>query len=175
MQIVIRQRSRLKRLAALIVGLALSPSVIAAGGSQLYFIRGLDRGDGMTVNINLQAGYLLITSDLFDAIPCAEAGGRLCFSSGYMSFAAPPEDGVAQWSELGYQFVATGACTVSIARTRVQATRIVSQQNNIRFEFYFDTAAQRLLGWRADHRDHENKPAHDLWMAKGLKRCKPLK
>lgn len=159
------------RCSGLFLLLIAAGSAAAGGGSYRYYPGGVDRQDGMSVNIDLQLGSLLITSDQFDAMACADQGQGPCFASDYMRFAPPPAAGAAQWRAHEADFAIVGTCTAKLAGVRVQATRIVSEQNDLRFEFYFDPAGKRLLGWRVDYRDHENKPAHDVWMMRGVRRC----
>jgi hypothetical protein len=159
---------------ALFLLLITAGSAAAGGGSHRYYPGGVDRQDGMSVNIDLQLGSLLITSDQFDATACADQGQGLCFASDYMRFVPPPAAGAAQWRAHEADFAIVGTCTAKLAGARVQATRIVSEQNDLRFEFYFDPAGKRLLGWRVDYRDENGKPSHDLWMTNGMRRCKPV-
>jgi hypothetical protein len=160
----------------LLMAAVLSTSAAAAAERSYwrYVLNGLDRGDGMSVAIDLDNGYLLITSDHFDANRCVDVPAALCFESGYMDFASPPSAGAETWSAGGETFVAAGTCRARVDGERITALRIVSEQRYGRFEFYYDAAENRLLGWRLDHVGLDGRPAHDVWMLKGVRRCRPV-
>ncbi len=129
----------------------------------------------MSVHIDLHAGTLRVNSDQFDATRCAEARSALCFESGYMDFASPPPDGADRWVAAGRSFAVAGACRARVGGAQVAAMRIVSEQRHGRFEFYYDPVGERLLGWRLDYTGIDGRPAHDLWMLKGVRRCRPIR
>lgn len=157
------------------VALALATSSVAADSpARLYFVGGADRGDGMSVHLDPDAGVLRVTSDRFDAARCAGTSSGLCFESGYMDFAAPPAAGAETWAGGGETFVAAGTCRARVDGERITALRIVSEQRYGRFEFYYDAAGGRLLGWRLDHVGLDGRPAHDVWMLKGVRRCRSV-
>jgi hypothetical protein len=168
---------RLSRLSLMVaVGFSLAPHIAMArsDGARLYFLGGVDRNDGMSVSIDLGAGTLRVTSDQFDARKCADATAALCFESGYMDFASPPPAGAETWSAGGETFVAAGTCRARLGSERITALRIVSEQRYGRFEFYYDAAGNRLLGWRLDYVGLDGRPAHDVWMLKGVRRCRSV-
>lgn len=169
-----RNLDRVPRCVALAVALATS-SAAADPAARLYFIRGTDRGDGMSVHLDPDAGVLRVTSDRFDARKCADTTSGLCFESGYMDFASPPAAGAETWSAGGETFVAAGTCRARVGGEQITALRIVSEQRYGRFEFYYDATGDRLLGWRLDHTGVDGRRAHDLWMLKGVPRCRPTK
>lgn len=153
----------------------LLPSAAAAERSfWRYVLNGIDRSDGMSVGIDLDNSYLLITSDRFDANRCAQTAAGLCFESGYMDFASPPPGSAETWTTGGETFIATGTCRARVGGERVTALRIASGQRYGRFEFYYDATGDRLLGWRVDYTDQDGRPAHDLWMLEGVRRCRPV-
>ena len=133
-----------------------------------YFPGGVDRGDAMLAALDLENETLLIASDLLSVTRCSLDGAAICFASDYMHFASPPGEAVS-WSVGGWGFHATGDCPMRIAGERTTAMRIVSTQKYGRFAFYYDRVAGRLLGWRLDYADLDGKPAHDVWMLKGLR------
>jgi hypothetical protein len=157
----------------LLIAAVLPASAAAAERSYWrYVLNGLDRGDGMNVAIDLDNGYLLITSDHFDANRCVHVPAALCFESGYMDFASPPAVGAETWGAGGETFVAAGTCRARLGSERITALRIVSEQRYGRFEFYYDVTGDRLLGWRLDYAGLDGRPAHDVWMLKGVRRCR---
>jgi hypothetical protein len=160
----------------LLMAAVLSTSAAAAAERSYwrYVLNGLDRGDGMSVAIDLDNGYLLITSDHFDANRCVDVPAALCFESGYMDFASPPPGGAETWAGGGETFTAAGTCRARLGSERITALRIVSEQHQGRFEFYYDATGNRLLGWRVDYTLIDGRPAHDVWMLKGVRRCRPV-
>ncbi len=170
-----RNIDRVLSCVALAVAAAAATCVAAADpAARLYFIRGMDRGDGMSVSIDPGAGTLRVTSDQFDAKKCADTRAALCFESGYMDFASPPADSAGTWTAGGETFSAAGTCRARVGGERITAMRIVSEQRHGRFEFYYDRAGDRLLGWRLDHVGLDGRPAQDLWMLKGVRRCRAI-
>jgi hypothetical protein len=166
---------RLNFIAALMMIAALSPAEAAGLGSSLYFLNGVDRHDGMSTDIDLDAGHLRIISDRFDATSCATTSVSLCFETDYMKFSAPPSGSAETWRLGGSDFVAAGLCLARSRGTRIAVSRIVSNQRHGRFEFYFDSSKNQLLGWRSDYTDVDGRLVHDLWMRKGFSKCRPMK
>jgi hypothetical protein len=170
-----RNIDRVLSCVALAVAAATATCAAAADpAARLYFIRGMDRSDGMSVRIDPGAGTLRVTSDQFDARKCVDTTAALCFESGYMDFASPPAAGAETWVAGGETFVAAGTCRARLGSERITALRIVSEQRYGRFEFYYDATGNRLLGWRLDYAGLDGRPAHDVWMLEGVRRCRPV-
>lgn len=166
--------SRLMSLFFFIMTAAVFSPTAAGSGSPKYFIGGVDRGDAMSVDINIEAGYLLMLSELFDANRCVDVSSALCFESGYMDFASPPPGSAEVWAAGGETFTAAGTCRARVGGEQITALRIVSEQHQGRFEFYYDATGNRLLGWRVDYTLINGRLAHDVWMLKGVRRCRSV-
>lgn len=146
-----------------------------APASRLYFLDGVDRGDGMTTDLAPDAGFLRVTSDRFDAGACADSEAALCFQSDYMVFSTPRPAGAKSWKSDGHAFADAGQCAVKAGRSRIPVRRIMSDQHYGRFEFYYDAAGNRLLGWSLSYKDEDGHPARDVWMLKGYSGCRKPK
>ena len=159
------------RTRTLIGALLCSAMIPSAQGCEpsMYYLEGIDRGDGMSTSIDLHSGHVRVTSTQFDATTCSS--GTLCFTSGYMTFASPPADGTPAWTAEGRQFTSAGQCTVAKAGASIEVRKIASSQEFGTFSFYFDPTRDALVGWTLRHADVEGDTAVDTWMASGWTAC----
>lgn len=161
----------LSRLQVTLLASLLASSVTAiACPYSMYYLDGLNRGDGMSSSIDLESGHMRVTSTLFDANACSD--GRLCFTSQYMTFAAPPTIGREEWAAAGHQFKLAGTCTSRSGEAAVVVTVIRSHQKYGDFEYRYDATRNVLLGWTLSYLNEDGSPAADIWQAEGWSVCR---
>ena len=162
----------------MIVGVAVAFAAVtfqasARDASSLqYYLNGVDRQDGMDARIGLGDGHVRIASDRFSARKCSVVGDGLCFSSGYMTFSSAPSADASIWSKDGVSFRDAGRCIAKSGQTSILAQKIVSKQSYGEFEFYYERAGRRLVGWTLRYLDQDGRQVADVWMLKGLSDCR---
>jgi hypothetical protein len=148
--------------------LVLIALLTAAGGSSagmlehLYFLDGVDRGDGMSARLSTDDMTLRITSDGMWLADCKDETLALCFSSPYMAFAYP-KGACARWHAAGFEFERLGQIE---QRPGVSISVIRSVQKAGAFIFFFNQQ-DGLVGWEFSY-ESPTGIARDRWFLPGF-------
>jgi hypothetical protein len=140
---------------------------VGALSSTLFYLDGVNRQDGMSVNIDAERGFIRLSSDRLLLQQCAPPVGRVCFMSEYMVFSSGLSDRGAEWIVNGVTFKDADSCQIASPRGSVVARRILSRQDYGSFAFYFSEIDHLLLGWSLTYVDEEKEQV-DTWMMEGL-------
>jgi len=113
--------------------------------------------EGMSATLRPDLGLFGVAGDTYRLTPC-NRDAMMCFSSDYMSFAAPSSATVMHWENAqGVVFDRAGSMKIKVAGSDVAVDLIFSTQKLGNFLFYYNES-NGLVGWQATAVD-----ANKLW------------
>lgn len=139
----------------------------AAGAWTVYYIDGIKKDDGMMAMIDIDAKFIIMSSDSFVLDDCGTLPPSVgCISSKYFTFHHDPlvvlEVG-RRWTYKSFGFSVIRRCVFKSTSGTVNGFDIASEQFYGRLNFYVSSSLD-LLGWRLSHDKGE-----DLYLREGVK------
>ena len=147
----------LAKLLMFIAAMGALPS-IAAEHRNFHLVA--EHPEGMSATLRPDLGWFVAAGDTYRLMPCSQDALR-CFSSDYMTFAAPSSNTVMSWENAeGVVFDRAGITKIKVAGSEVAVELIFSRQKVGNFLFYYNEA-NGLVGWQTTSVDAEELGAEE--------------